>query len=57
MLTYVVDICVQEQNEGGFVTQHLERVTDWIIKPENEFLESLGTFIYVSHFLSPLILE
>lgn len=37
MLTYAIDKCVQEKNQGGFVTHLLERVTNWIVKPENEF--------------------
>lgn len=37
MLTYAIDKCVQEADQGGFVTQLLERVTNWIVKPESEF--------------------
>lgn len=37
MLTYAVDKCVQDKDQGGFVTHLLERATNWIVKPENEF--------------------
>lgn len=53
MLGYVIDECIQEKQQAGYVTKNLNRTVDWLAAEDTEFPGPPGE-VHIRKNLKPL---